>query len=203
MSNALRRPRMTQEEFLDWVATQDEPWEFDGFEPVPKFGIDANGMVGATLDHVRISENIRFALRSRLRGGPCEVMGSDAGVAIPERSVRYPDALVTCTRGPGTDRLVPGVVVAFEVLSPSTSRTDRIVKLREYGAVPSIRRYVILEHASAALTLFARTDAGGPWLATPLTEEDILPLPEIGIEVPVVELYEGVAFDPPPPGGSA
>lgn len=195
MSNALRRPRMTQQEFLDWVETQEEPWEFDGFEPVPKYGVDATGMVGATRRHATITQNIWFALRSRLRGGPCQVLGADAGVAIPAGSVRFPDALVTCTAGAGTDRVIPGVILVFEVLSPSTGRIDRVVKLREYAAVPTIRRYVILEFSGRLVTMFSRADATAPWLATPLTEEDTLPLPEIGAEIPIAEFYEGVAFD--------
>jgi Uma2 family endonuclease len=90
---------------------------------------------------------------------------------------------------------VPGVVVVFEVLSPTTGRTDRIVKLREYAAVPMIRRYVILEFMSIGLTVMERQAAEETWRATSLmTGEDILQMPEIGIEVPVAEFYEGVEF---------
>ena len=195
MSTALRRPRMTRQEFLDWVATQEGRWEFDGYEPVPLHGPRA--MTGGTLDHSRISQNVSFALRSRLRGSPCEVLGPDAGVAAEGDVVRFPDVLVTCTRGAGTARLAPAPVVVFEVLSPTSGRLDRIVKLREYRAVPSIRRYVIPEHASAALTSFERAEDGSAWIATPLTEADTLRLPEIGIEVPVAGFYEGVEFAPP------
>jgi Uma2 family endonuclease len=90
---------------------------------------------------------------------------------------------------------VPGVVVVFEVLSPTSGRTDRIVKLREYAAVPMIRRYVILESMSIGLTVMERQAAEETWRATSLmTGEDILQMPEIGIEVPVAEFYEGVEF---------
>ncbi len=43
---------------------------------------------------------------------------------------------------------MPGVIVVFEVLSPTSGRTDRIIKLREYQAVASIKRYVILDYGS-------------------------------------------------------
>ena len=41
--------------------------------------------------------------------------------------VRFPDALITCTKFPGTERLAPDVVVVFEVLSPELRppRPDR------------------------------------------------------------------------------
>jgi Uma2 family endonuclease len=76
------------------------------------------------------------------------------------------------------------------VLSPTSGRTDRIDKLREYRAVPSIRRYVILEHGSIGLTVFARADGQEDWTAVALTAEDTLHIPEIGIEIPVAEFYE-------------
>ena len=51
-------------------------------------------------------------------------------------------------------------VVVFEVLSESTSRTDRIEKLREYGATPSIQRYIILEQDTIAATVYVRKGYG-------------------------------------------
>ncbi len=175
---------MTQAEFFDWADAREGRYEFDGFQPV--------AMVGGTRNHGRIAQNIYSALRTRLRGGPCEVLGQDAAVATVGDAVRYPDALVTCTGGPGTDRVIPGVAVVFEVLSPTSGRNDRIVKLREYRAVPSIRRYVIAEYAGIGLMVFERTNGGADWTATALSSDEILRMPEIGIELPVTELYEGV-----------
>jgi Uma2 family endonuclease len=124
-------------------------------------------------------------------------------VATFGEAVRYPDALVTCTRGPGTDYLMPGVVVVFEVLSPSSGKIDRIDKLREYLAVPSIRRYVILESQSVGLSVFEREEGGQDWRAKPLIAEDTLVMPEIGIEVPVTEFYEEVDLPEEPTASDA
>ena len=118
-------------------------------------------------------------------------LGPDAGVATIGDAVRYPDALVTCTKGFGTDRLVPGVVVVFEVLGPTSGRVDRIEKRLEYGNVPTSRRYVILEHASAAMTVHTRVDGKDPWTTTALTVSEMLSMPEIATEIPVAEFYEG------------
>ena len=82
------------------------------------------------------------------------------------------------------------MVVVFEVLSPTSGRTDRIIKVREYAAVPSIRRYVILESASIGLTVMKREAPDEGWRATVLTHHDILRMPETGIEIPVGEIYE-------------
>jgi Uma2 family endonuclease len=115
-------------------------------------------------------------------------------VETVNKAVRYPDALVTCSKVDGETRLVPGVVVVFEVLSPTSGREDRIVKVREYAAVPSIRRYVILESSSMGLMVMERSSPDQVWQTTVLTNDDILRMPEIGIEIPVAEIYDGISF---------
>jgi hypothetical protein len=82
---------------------------------------------------------------------------------------------------------------------PTSEHMDRIVKVREYRAVPSIMRYVILEYASAGLTVLARPSAEDEWTAT----ADTLRMPEIGIEIPVGELYEGVDLPADTPTAAA
>jgi len=72
-------------------------------------------------------------------------------------------------------------------LSQSTSRTDRIEKVREYQATQSILRYVILEQDSIGATVFERR--GETWAATTLTEGDPLSMPEIGVEIALAALY--------------
>ena len=182
MNVAIRKPRMTREQFFDWAQARDERYEFDGFQPV--------AMTGGTANHNQISHNVYLALHTRLKGRGCRPFGMDAGVATTGETVRYPDALVTCTKIEGTAQEIPGVIVVFEVLSPTSGPTDRIVKVREYRAVPTIRRYVILECASVGLTVLERASEGDDWTATALTGHETLRMPEIGIEIPVAEFYE-------------
>ncbi len=91
-------------------------------------------------------------------------------------------------------RTISGVVVVFEVLSPTSGRVDRITKVREYAAVPSIRRYVILESSSIGLTVLEREGPDEAWRTTILIDGDILRMPEISIEMPVSEIYEDITF---------
>lgn len=186
MTLALRKI-MTQQEFFDWAETQDAPYEFDGFQPV--------AMTGGTLGHSCVTRNVNFQLTSRLRGKTCESLGPDAGVATVGDTVRYPDAVVTCTKFNARDRLVPNPVIVIEVVSPSSVRMDRITKLREYQAVPTIRRYVIVEPDAMAVTVLSRDQANEAFRAAGLTEGDTLHLPEVGIELPVASLYEGTTLD--------
>jgi hypothetical protein len=41
------------------------------------------------------------------------------------------------------------------------------------------------------MTVHARAAGDDPWTATALTAGDVLSMPEIGIDVPVAEFYEG------------
>lgn len=185
MNVPIRQP-WTQEQFFAWAEAQDVRYEFDGIQPV--------AMTGGNAGHSRIIRNLHRALDARLRGSPCEPLGPDAGVETINHAVRYPDALVTCSPFDNNERTIPGVVVIFEVLSPSSGRIDRIVKVREYAAVGSVRRYVIVESTSIGLSVFERSGPDEVWRASTLTRDDILHMPELGIEIPVVEFYEGIAF---------
>jgi hypothetical protein len=83
----------------------------------------------------------------------------------------------------------------FEVLSSSTAAVDRVPKNAEYAATPSIRRYVMLEQVRVGATVFARD--GANWVGTVLLEDAVLAMPEIGVELPLIELYAGVDLPPP------
>ena len=185
MSTVLRKP-WTQDQFFAWADAQEGRYEFDGTAPV--------AMTGGNAGHAAIATNILTALRTKLRGTGCRPLGSDAGIETVNDAVRYPDALVTCSKFELQDRKIPGVVVVFEILSASTSRIDRLIKVREYGGVASIRRYVIVESTSVGLTVLERAEPGEAWRTAILAEGEVLRMPEIGIEVPVAHIYEDIAF---------
>src|ERR1700722_8778911 len=177
MSSALRQP-ITLEEFLAWEERQALRYEFDGWQPV--------AMTGGTDAHEAIGGTLRALLRDQLRGKPCRAVGPTLKIEVMGR-IRYPDAFVYCTPVPPGETVIREPVVVFEVLSPGTSRTDRIEKLREYQAAPSIQRYVILEQDSIAATVFTR--AGSDWIAHALTSGDTLRMPEIAVELPLSDIF--------------
>ncbi len=183
--NVARRKPMTLAEFLAWEERQPLRYEFDGIGPV--------AMTGGTAGHADIQANLASAFRTRLRGSPCRFYGSDLKIQVADGHIRYPDGMVVCTPVDRKATVVHDPVVVFEVLSPSTAATDRIVKAREYQATASIRRYVMLEQDSAGATVYAR--AGEGWTHEILVADLLLALPEIGVELPLVELYEGIVFD--------
>ena len=184
MSNALRRP-MTLDEFIAWEERQELRYEFDGFQPV--------AMTGGSYAHDAVSTNLAIVVGGRLRGTRCRLHGSTLKVLAKGR-VRYLDAFVTCQSYGNADRFARDPVVIFEVPSPSTARTDRIDKVREYTALSSLQRYVLLEQDRVAATVMERQGAG--WVTTVLTDDAALPMPEIGLELLLAELYEGVDLAP-------
>jgi Uma2 family endonuclease len=195
MNVALRKP-MSLADFLEWEERQPIRHEFDGVAP--------EAMTGGTIGHAGIQRNLARALGNRLSGKPCQFFGSDLKIRVAGDHIRYPDGIVVCTPLDRTATVAHDPVVIFEVLSPSTASTDRIVKAREYQATSSVQRYVMLEQDRVGATVYAR--AGDSWTFDILPEGAVLAMPEIGIEVPLAELYEGLAFDvqadsdePPPP----
>lgn len=176
---------MSLDEFLAWDARQEGRWEFDGHRPV--------AMVGGTARHNEIVGNLEGAVRQRL-GAPCRTYRETMGVRTGRDTIRYPDILVVCSRVAPNATEITEPLVLFEVLSKSTSRTDRIEKAIEYLATPSVRRYVLLEQDAAGITSMRRR-SDQSWETVVLTGPAILDLPELGMQVPLSEIYAGVEFD--------
>ncbi len=173
---------MTIDAFLDWERRQELRFEFDGYQPV--------AMTGVTEAHAVIQSNLIRSLGNRLEGKPCRVVGSDLKIRVNER-IRYPDALVICTPPVRGRTVIGDPVIVFEIASGGTSYTDRFVKRAEYAATPSIRRYILLEQTGPAATVFERPD----WIGRPIEGIGaVLAMPEIGVELPLAELYQGLDF---------
>jgi Uma2 family endonuclease len=169
---------MTLAQFLALEERQELRYEFDGFQPV--------AMIGGTVAHDQITFNLRKALDARLAGMPCRPLGPNIKIIVDGRA-RYPDATVVCLPVSPDAAVVEDPVIAFEVLSDDTSKTDLIDKNREYRATPSIQRYVILHQTHRAASVFVWREED--WLSEIVTGDNaVLHLPEIGIDVPLSEI---------------
>lgn len=155
-------------------------------------------MSGARNVHNRIATNVLVALGVRLRGGPCQTFNSDTKVRISRAGVvrfYYPDAQVTCRPNPDDDVFQDHPIAIFEVLSNRTRRTDEGEKREAYLSLPSVAVYALVEQASPTVVALRRAGDGftrevheGPGAT--------LPLPELSIELPLAEVYDGVVFKP-------
>jgi Uma2 family endonuclease len=148
-------------------------------------------MAGGTAAHSAIQRNLIVAFAGGLRGNPCQPYGSGSKIRVADHSIRYPDAFVVCTPVPPRATVVADPVVIFEVLSESSVTDDFVTKNAEYRATPSVRRYVVLQQTQAAAVVFSRK--GEDWVTDLLAGGDaILRMPEIGLDVPLSEIYQGV-----------
>jgi len=172
----------TTETFLAWEDRQESRYEFDGRTIVP--------MTGGTIAHQRIIGNLWAALIALLGGRPLTAV-LEMRLRAGDR-VRYPDVVVCAGPLDQTTRTLTDAVAIFEVLSDDTATTDRVDKLINYTAVPSLRCYVLLEQTRIGATLFQR-DPGGPWIASAQTEGALV-LPDLDISLPLADLYQGLSF---------
>jgi Uma2 family endonuclease len=157
-------------------------------------------MAGATNAHNAIATNTLIALGTRLRGRRCRPFNSDTKIRVRlPTHVRfyYSDASVVCDPNPPGDSFQDQPAVIFEVLSRSTRRTDEGEKKDAYLTIPTLGVYALVEQESATVVVHRRTEHG---FVREVYEGQraVIPLPEIGVELPLVEIYERVEFQPEP-----
>ncbi|MBI3823226.1 MAG: Uma2 family endonuclease [Planctomycetes bacterium] len=157
-------------------------------------------MAGARNAHNDIKDNIHGSLFSRLRGKLCRPHGSDTKIRIHlPHQIRfyYPDDSVVCEPNPPSDSFHDKPVVIFEVLSKGTRRTDEGEKKDAYLTIPSLKVYVLVEQDAPALIVYRRGPRG---FVREIYEglDAVLPLTEIETELPLSEIYDGIAFTPEP-----
>ena len=156
-----------------------------------------HAMAGGNNRHSAISSNALAALAARLRGKDCRPFNSDAKVRIelPHHTrFYYPDAMVVCRRNPDTDHFQDHPVVIVEVLSDSTRRVDLTEKREAYLTIGTLRELLFVEPDEPRVTVHRRKASGG-FEAEEYTGTDaVITLPEIDAELPLQELYDGIAF---------
>lgn|GEM_PF-328298 len=190
--NALPEPgRISLDEYLDAEETAEFRSEFiDGV---------VRAMVGGTLDHGLIVQNVAFQFGSQLRGGPCRVVSQGTHVRV-ERTERvfYPDVAVFCGEVKRERRirdltLNPSVLV--EVLSPSTMNYDCGFKWESYRRIPSLRDYLLISQDEPRVERYSR-HADGMWLFSETIGLDAtIQLESIGAEFALRDVYEGTLLD--------
>ncbi len=157
-----------------------------------------HAMAGARNLHNLLAGNFFLAIHKHLGEGPCEPYNSDTKVRIQYPTcVRfyYPDGMVVCDENPRDDSFQDSPVILAEVLSNATRRIDGGEKLEAYLTIPSLKVYLMIEQEEPAVVAHRRTDSG--FVRELYTGMDaVIPLPEIGIALPLADLYRKVEFSP-------
>lgn len=87
----------------------------------------------------------------------------------------------------------PQVIV--EVLSESTKAYDRGEKFSAYRTIPTFQEYVLIDQTQIYVEQFAKT-ANKRWTFAEYDEEDeVLVFSSFQVQVPVLDIYDKVAFD--------
>ena len=109
----------------------------------------------------------------------------------------YPDVSVICKSNRPDESFQDEPVVVVEVLSRKTRRTDLGGKKDAYLSIPSLSVYLLVDQELAAVVAYRRTEQG--FVREVYADlSDVIPLDEIGAELPLAEIYDGVEFSPEP-----
>ncbi len=182
---------VTEDEYVAMSTATDERLEYLGGQ------VFATGR--GTPRHNLISANVIAALATRLRGGPCRALSSDQQVYIAATGLyTYADVTVLCGAAELHPRLADTIVnpaVLVEVLSPSTEAYDRGEKFEHYKRIATLHEYVLIAQDERHIDKLVRGAVEGSWVLTSYgagESSDALPLPSLGCEVPLAEIYDGV-----------
>ena len=153
-------------------------------------------MAGGSPTHARLGFNAIAAIGARLRGKRCHGASSDQRIKIENsRDKVYPDALIVCPPALYDENdphalLNPKVVI--EILSPSTEKRDRTGKFELYKQISSLTDYILIEQDWVRVEHYRRAE-GRLWTIETFNQRDqSLILPDIEIELPLEEIYDGL-----------
>lgn len=192
-------PRFTEQQYLSLERQSETKSEY--------YNGEIFAMSGAGFTHNRLAGDLHYALITRLPQS-CEPLVSDQRLKIQATGlITYPDLIVLC--GPPQfaenavkDTLLNPALIA-EVLSPSTESYDRGKKFLHYRQIPSLRDYLLVSQDRVLVEHFTRQpDDSWTFRAYP-NRDDILPLLNFSIEIPLRDIYRRVTFEPVDPNPSA
>ncbi|MBI4905766.1 MAG: Uma2 family endonuclease [Acidobacteria bacterium] len=183
-------PRFTVEEYLELDRKAELPSEFHDGEICP--------IESSTVEHAQIVPNVTKALLSSLDTGQCKVLASSVRVRVSRTNYVYPDVFVVCGKFEFTDEKVDTVTnpkVVIEVLSPTTANYDYGGKFAFYRRLPSLVEYLLVEQGEPKVEVFRKQPDDSWVLKTYDGMGAIVPVTSLEIELPLADIYKGIAFD--------
>lgn len=183
----LATKRMSLDEFLHWDDGTDTRYELiDGVPIAMAPPAEAHRILA-----VRLVSRIEAALQSRR---PCNAQ-IDAGVLRPDRCDAYyiADVAVTCRPNEPGRQAVAEPILIVEILSPSTERHDRRIKLPTYREIESVQEMLLIDSDSYYAEVHRR-DANHWIIELVRGSGAILSLSSVGVSLSMAELYDGIAI---------
>jgi Uma2 family endonuclease len=179
--------RMSLAEFLGWDDGTDTRYELiGGFLVAMAPPAEAHSMLA-----VQLVRRIDATLSSRR---PCRAL-IEAGVTRPDRADTYfvADIAATCAPVEPGRQATEDPFLIIEILSPSTERHDRRVKLPAYRQIETVQEILLVASDEHYAELHRR--AGAYWI-TEISRggESAIVLASVPVEISISELYEGIVF---------
>ncbi len=157
---------------------------------------EITAMSGVSLEHNLIAVNVLTALRTQMRGRPCNVFSGDMRVKVSATGLyTYPDISALCGERQLEDDtfdtlLNPSVII--EILSPSTEAYDRGVKFAHYQSIESLQVYALIAQDKRRIEIYRRQESDN-WLYSAVEGLDAkVSLDAISCELTAADVYEGV-----------
>lgn len=181
--------RVTEEEYLALDRAAEFKSEyFDG---------EMFAMSGGSMQHARLQRNLTTELSNALRGSQCEAFGSDFRVRVSGRMYTYPDVSVVCGKPLLADNrqdVLLNPVVIFEVLSPSTEKYDRGLKLQHYRAVATLQDYILVDQSQIRIERYTRQENNLWTLRDYEGLDGEFTISSIGVSLSMRRIYDRVEF---------
>jgi Uma2 family endonuclease len=198
------------EESWDWphrggAMSEEEYHELEQLNPDLRYEY-INGTVymmsGGTVEHDLIADNIRAALRSRLRSGPCNTFGENIQVLLGTKKngrphFVYPDTTVSCAAEDihVGNTLVKSPKLVIEVLSPGTETKDRGVKFRAYQKCSAVQEIVLVNQYAPHVEIWQRDEQDATlWNSRYYDRGSTVHFASIDLHVKIEELYQDLYF---------
>ncbi len=145
-------------------------------------------MVGTSGNHDRIAGNVYSEFRSHLKNLPCEPFGSDVKVRV-DSNFFYPDVIVDCHFDESQPYYTETPIIIVEVLSKTTRRNDKTVKLANYLKLPTLQEYVMIEQDYVEVEVLRRSEG---WVSKHYYLGDDVTFEAIDLTLPVEVIYQRV-----------
>ncbi|MEJ7846768.1 MAG: Uma2 family endonuclease [Pyrinomonadaceae bacterium] len=150
-------------------------------------------MVGTSKSHNRVVGNVLEKLRNHLTGSGCEPFFVDIKVRVEKLNrFYYPDLVVVCDDDNEDEYYASKPKIVVEVLSPSTSLTDRREKMFAYKEIENLTEYVLIEQDRIYAKIYRRRENSDLWDWIEFDESEEIEFQSIGFKMAMKDIYAGV-----------
>jgi Uma2 family endonuclease len=180
----------TPEEYLELEEKADYKNEYRDGEII--------SMTGGTTNHNKLALNLATGLNVALNDLDYEIYIGDVKLWIPRyREFTYPNVMVIEGQPvyySTNTTIVTNPVLIVEVLSKSTKDYDRGDKFLYYRSIPEFKEYILIDQTKYYVMQYVKTSEN-QWILTEYeTEDALINLSSINVELSLKQLYKKVNF---------